>query len=61
VSVFKPTKRFDKKELIEQALKDLNPALREQARAFLEELNELSLADKKKVQEYLRKRGLLNQ
>jgi len=59
VSVFKPFKRFDKKELIEQALKDLDPSLREHARVFLEELDSETLADPDKVKDYLRKRGLL--
>jgi len=57
VSVFKPFKRFDKRELIEQALKDLDPSLREHARVFLEELDPETLADPDKVKDYLRKRG----
>ena len=59
MSIFKPSKSFRKKEMIEQALKDLDPSLREQARVLLEELDEKTLADKDRVREYLRRRGLL--
>ncbi len=58
MSIFKPSKRFRKKELIEQALKDLDPALREQARIILEELDETTLANKDKVRDILRKKGI---
>ncbi len=55
VSIFKPSKHFRKKELIEEALKDLDPSIREQARRILEELDESTLQDKKRIKEYLKR------
>lgn len=60
MSIFKPTKYPRKKDLIEQALKDLNPSLREQARSLLEELDENTLSNREKVRDFLRKKGLLS-
>jgi len=39
MSIFKP-KRFTRRELIEEALKDLNPSTREFARRVLEEIGD---------------------
>ncbi|OYT40379.1 MAG: hypothetical protein B6U89_02405, partial [Desulfurococcales archaeon ex4484_58] len=59
--IFKPKKPFHRRDLIEDALKDLDPGVREQAREILESLSEDILKDKSKIKEILKKRGLLNQ
>ncbi len=59
LSIFKPVKKPTRKELIENALKDLDPSVREKAREILETLDENSLKNMDKVKELLRKRGLL--
>lgn len=61
MSIFKPKKPFHRRDLIEDALKDLDPGVREQAREILESLSEDILKDKSKIKEILKKRGLLNQ
>lgn len=61
MSVFKPVKKPPKKDLIENALKDLDPSVRERAREILQNLDEESLKDIGKVRELLKKRGLFNQ
>ncbi len=59
MSIFKPKKHAKKKDLVEQALRDLDPSLREQARIFLEQLDEETLANRKKLKELLKRRKLI--
>ncbi|MET1160285.1 MAG: hypothetical protein ABWW65_04935 [Thermoprotei archaeon] len=59
MSIFKPTRFPRKRDLIEEALKDLDPAIREKARELLELLDENTLKNRDKVREFLRKRGLI--
>lgn len=61
MSIFKPDKRISKKELIENALKDLDPSIREQARIILEKLDTDTLSNRDKIKNILKKRGLINQ
>lgn len=60
MSVFKPTKKPARRELIENALRDLDPSVREKAREVLESLDDNSLKNKDKIRELLRRRGLLH-
>lgn len=57
--IFKPRKTVDRKELIENALKDLDPSIREQARRILEELDDKTLASRERIRDILKKRGLI--
>jgi len=59
MSVYRPSRYPKKRELIEEALKDLNPSIREQARRVLEELDESTLSNRDRVRDYLKKRGIL--
>lgn len=59
--MFKPAKKPSRKDLVENALKDLDPSVRERAREILESLDDESLRDRGKIKELFRKRGLLNQ
>ncbi|MEM0380799.1 MAG: hypothetical protein QXX35_02440 [Desulfurococcaceae archaeon] len=61
MSVFKPRKYIDRKELIENALKDLDPSIREKARKILEQLDESVLTDRDRIKSILKKHGLINQ
>jgi len=56
MSIYKPRKGFDKKNLIDEALKDLDPSLREEARRLLEELDENKLMDREYVKKMLRRK-----
>ncbi|RLG81453.1 MAG: hypothetical protein DRO13_01170 [Thermoprotei archaeon] len=59
MSVYRPSRYPKKRELIEEALKDLNPSIREQARRVLEELDESTLSNRDRVRDFLKKRGIL--
>lgn len=59
MGVSKPGKRLSKRELIESALRDLDPSIREQARRILEELDESSLSNRERVRDHLRKYKLI--
>lgn len=59
MSIFKPAKKPYKKELIDSALNDLDPSVRDKAREILENLDEEYLLDRDRVRELLRKRGIV--
>lgn len=61
MSIFKPHKKISRKELIENALRDLDPSIREQARLLLEQLDTNTLLSKDRVRDILKKHGLINQ
>jgi len=55
MSVFKP-KRFTRRELIEEALKDLNPSTREYAKRILEGSDDKTSLEQGKTGEHLKKK-----
>lgn len=59
MSIFKPRREVARRELIENALKDLDPSIREQARRILETLDDKTLSDRNKVREILKKHKLI--
>ncbi len=59
MALFKPKKPFDRRGMIEDILRDLDPSLREEARRLLENLPQEQLLNKEYVRRFLRKKGLL--
>ncbi|ABN70546.1 hypothetical protein Smar_1456 [Staphylothermus marinus F1] len=59
MSLFKPGKTIDRRKIIEQILKDLDPGIRDEARRFLNTLRDEDLVDRVKVSSLLKKKGLL--
>lgn len=59
MSIFKPTRRNTKRDLIDQALRDIDPLVRDKAREILETLNEEELRDPDKVREILRRKKII--
>ncbi|ADI32099.1 hypothetical protein Shell_0993 [Staphylothermus hellenicus DSM 12710] len=59
MSLFKPGKNIDRRKIIEQILRDLDPGIRDEARRFLSTLRDEDLVDRVKVNSLLKKKGLL--
>ncbi len=59
MSLYKPNKHMDKRRIIENILKDLDPGIRDSARRFLEELDQNILTDKQRVLKLLKNKGLI--
>jgi len=59
LSLYKPDKHLDKRRIIENILKDLDPGIRDSARRFLEELDHNVLKDKQRVLRLLKNKGLI--
>ncbi|WP_245521820.1 hypothetical protein [Staphylothermus hellenicus] len=59
LSLFKPGKNIDRRKIIEQILRDLDPGIRDEARRFLSTLRDEDLVDRVKVNSLLKKKGLL--
>ncbi len=57
MSLYKPNKHLDKRKIIENILKDLDPGIRDSARRFLEELDQNVLRDKQRVLRLLKNKG----
>lgn len=59
MSLYKPGKDLDRKKIIDQILRDLNPDVREEARRILITLSTSELIDRTRVNRILKKKGLL--